>query len=283
LEFNMNNQTSLVSSSQPYSQVMNITPSMAQRWLEGANTANRKLSLAYAEKLAEEIRCGRWMLTHEGIAFSPHGVLLDGQHRLQAIVLADKPITMVVWFNISTDALLAINCGKARSIADTLMLAGGCGQVNSYDLATLRAMLGGLSSAPSLSAAQASQALQRHREAIEFAAVYRPRSTGRGISSATTRAVIARAYYSADGNRVAEFCKVLASSVASRADDEPAVLLLHYLQRTVGMRFDTVRDRYAKTERALWAYLRREKLSRLYGTSEELFPLPEERKVPTAA
>ena len=279
----MNPDTNLASSSKPYQQVMTITPSMAQRWLEGANTANRRLSMAYAERLAGEIRADRWMLTHEGIAFSPHGVLLDGQHRLQAIVLADKPVTMVVWFNISPKALLAINSGKARSIADTLMLAGGCGQVNNHDLATLRAMLGGMGSPPTLSAAQAAEALQRHGEAIEFASVYLPRNTGRGISIGTTRAVIARAYYSADANRLAEFCRVLTSSVATKPEDEPAVLLIHYLQRTLGMHSQTVRDRYAKTERALWAYLRREKLSRLYGTSEELFPLPEERKAQTAA
>ena len=74
---------------EPYCSLMTITPTMALNWLEHANTNNRKIIEAYVKKLARDMKAGRWRLTHEGIAFDPHGVLLDGQHRFAR---SSKPI-----------------------------------------------------------------------------------------------------------------------------------------------------------------------------------------------
>ena len=92
----------------PHSSRMSISPEMARRWLEVGNTRNRNMNMAYCERLARDMREGRWVLTHEGIAFSPNGRLLDGQHRLQAIILADLPVAMFVWFDVPAEALMAI-------------------------------------------------------------------------------------------------------------------------------------------------------------------------------
>ena len=43
------------------------------------------------------------MTTHQGIAFDENGVLQDGQHRLCAIVSANKPVDMMVTSGLSPD------------------------------------------------------------------------------------------------------------------------------------------------------------------------------------
>lgn len=95
-----------------------ITPEQAKTWLETKNTSNRKLRIHHAEYLASAIKNGDFKTTHQGIAFSKSGLLLDGQHRLAAIVIADKAVEMVVHFDLDDDAFICIDQGLKRSIAE---------------------------------------------------------------------------------------------------------------------------------------------------------------------
>jgi len=261
----------------PRVELMTVTPAMATNWLENANTRNRKLSDAYVSRLARDIAEGRWLLTHEGLAFDPTGVLLDGQHRLWAVVLADKPIQTYVWLNITPDALVAINNGRPRSIQDALTLAGGMGPVTTDEMATLRALLGGLGSPPKLTSGEAREALVRHRAAVAFAIASLSRSCPTpGVVTANTRAAVARAWYTQDRARVAEFSKMLVTGIAPDASAGIVLLLRNALARNVGGSHVDRCARYALTERALKAFLTGERLARLYPASIELFPLPDE-------
>lgn len=103
---------------------MTITPEIAGDWL-GHNTANRKVRDFRAVKLAEEIRAGRWFpLNGETIKFSPDGVLLDGQHRLLACIIADSPIETYAAFGVDAAAFKTIDQGFKRSVKDALYVAG---------------------------------------------------------------------------------------------------------------------------------------------------------------
>ena len=226
---------------------MTVTPDQALNWLDNTNTRNRKLSEAYAERLARDISQGRWLLTHEGIAFDPHGVLLDGQHRLWAIVLADKPVQMYVWFDVTSDALMAINNGKSRSTVDILRLAGGCGNVTGPQMATLRAMLTGYGPSITLTSSEAARAYGLHRKAIEFALDQLPRlSRAKGVPKATTRAVIARAWYSANRSRLASFCEMLISGMITDSNSSAILLLRQYLMDNRGYSYEQRRESYGK-------------------------------------
>ena len=258
-------------------QLMTVTPSMAARWLESANGHNRPLSESYAAKLARDIREGRWLLTHEGIAFDPHGVLLDGQHRLWAVVLADKPVQVFIWFNVTPEALLVINSGRARSLADNLRLGGGLGDVNCRDLATLRAMLGHGADGSSLTPGEAQGLLALHRDAVTFAGDQLPKITRvKGLSTGETRAVVARAFYSAAADRLGAFCEILRTSIARCDLDEMVITLRQYLTTSLGGSRPMRLERYSKMERILLAYLRGERMTKVYAAAKELFPLPEE-------
>jgi hypothetical protein len=171
---------------------------------------------------------------------------------------------------------MVINSGKPRSLADNLRLSGRCGEVTKNDLATLRAMLG-RGGDTSLTASEAASRLQAHRDAIAFAGENLPQvSHVRGISTGETRAVIARAYYTADRLRLEAFCRVLRTSIGrTEADRYPIMLRDHLRAHPSGGRSDRV-ERYQKTERALRAFLRGETLVKLCAIDAELFPLPGE-------
>lgn len=260
----------------PHCNLMTITPTMALNWLENANTNNRTVSDSYVKRLARDMTAGRWRLTHQGIAFDPHGVLLDGQHRLWAIVTANLPVEMHVFFNISPEALPVTDGVKPRSLADQLRLGQQHGQVTTRHTSTLKAMLGGMSGPLAMTPLEASDALGRHAVAVDFAINALPR--GKRICNATTRGVIARAYYSADQKRLREFGEMLSTGVVPNSDAVAVILLRQHLYNNGGNANHLLRERYARTERALAAFLKDEPITRLMPTKQELFPLPEEAK-----
>lgn len=262
-----------------YSITMTVTPQKAMHWLETANLRNRPVSQSHINSLARDIKNGQWKLTHEGIAFDPHGILLDGQHRLWAIVEADCPVVLSVSFNVSSDSLMAINRGKTRSVVDVLRLGNKDGNVSAHHTSTLRSMLGGMSCPPSLTVQETSEQLTIHREAIEFAVRHLSSCSCRGICNATTRAVIARAWYSADPELLIRFCELLTSGIISHIPSATVLVSLRqYLMTNTGSSSVQRREKYGRTARSLKAFLKGESISKLIPATKELFPLPEEKR-----
>ncbi len=103
---------------------MRITPELAETWLK-ANEGNRVLRQSKVLELAEMMERGAWRLTHQGVAFSPNGRLLDGQHRLQAIVLSGRTVEMMVTHGIDEDAYKVMDIHGKRSLADNLQKPRG--------------------------------------------------------------------------------------------------------------------------------------------------------------
>ena len=119
-----------------------ITPEVAKQYLEH-NTGNRRLNRSSVESLAREIREGRWQLTHQGIAFDENGVLIDGQHRLSAVVLANTSVEMMVARGIkpSENNIFAIDNGKKRTVRDMLQIGQyGPMYTNSQNIGAIQAL-----------------------------------------------------------------------------------------------------------------------------------------------
>lgn len=83
--------------------VIKITPQKAREWLDTTNTHNRKVSDVHVKKLAKSMREGKWVANGQSISFSADGTLLDGQHRLSAIVASGVSITCPVAYGIEDD------------------------------------------------------------------------------------------------------------------------------------------------------------------------------------
>ncbi len=111
------------------SQWMDITPALAQEWL-GANTHNRRLREDTVRAYARDMCNGEWVPTHQGIAFNDENALLDGQHRLHAIIRSKKTVRMMVTFGLPARVagkpemftMDAVDRGATRSVADQLDL-----------------------------------------------------------------------------------------------------------------------------------------------------------------
>jgi len=73
-----------------------ITPQFAIDILENHNPLNRNVSENVVQAYANDMKNERWLLTHQGIAFDVNGNLVDGQHRLWAVVFSGKEVLMNV-------------------------------------------------------------------------------------------------------------------------------------------------------------------------------------------
>ncbi|MFC6706550.1 hypothetical protein [Flexivirga alba] len=100
-----------------------ITPVKAAALLE-SNTSNRPLSRATVRVFAEAMKRGEWKTTHQGIAVDTNGLLVDGQHRLAAIIEADLPVKLTVFTEVSPDSFDVLDTGKKRNAADVLAIEG---------------------------------------------------------------------------------------------------------------------------------------------------------------
>ncbi|MFE4592651.1 hypothetical protein [Streptomyces laurentii] len=103
-----------------------MTPEMAEVLLSRA-VVNRRLDWGQVDFLADSITRKEWQLTHQGIALDgplDTGCLLDGQHRLNAIVKAGVPVWMYVFEGLPRAAFPVLDTGKRRSGVDALSFTG---------------------------------------------------------------------------------------------------------------------------------------------------------------
>lgn len=103
------------------SQIMTITPVLAKEWLSN-NPNNRKLSKQVVSDYAHAIRSGDWSLNGESIKISVGGQLLDGQHRLSAVVRSGESIQSVVISGLPDEVISTVDVGKKRTTADILSM-----------------------------------------------------------------------------------------------------------------------------------------------------------------
>ena len=108
----------------PTFQVEEITPDFAEQVLENKNKKNRAIKPANLKRLITAIDNGEWIITNQGLAFDKDGNLLDGQHRLQAIVKTGKTLSIMVARNMDPKIFNCVDTGVARTAADGLSIHG---------------------------------------------------------------------------------------------------------------------------------------------------------------
>lgn len=104
-------------------QIELIGPAEAQALLK-INTLNRPLSETTIRRYVQDMIAGAWQENAATIVISRTNRLLDGQHRLHAIVRSGATLRMLVSYDVDDDAFHTIDNGKTRSAADVLSLAG---------------------------------------------------------------------------------------------------------------------------------------------------------------
>lgn len=104
------------------SKVMMVDPALALAWLQRNIETNRPLRPTVVENYADEMRRGEWHLTHQGIALDIEDNLIDGQHRLAAVIKANVIVPMMVTVNAPRASFVALDGGVKRTLADRLTM-----------------------------------------------------------------------------------------------------------------------------------------------------------------
>lgn len=104
-------------------EVVDITPEIAEKYL-GHNTHNRRTRQRVVNAYAADMANGDWRWNGEGIKFDVDGVLLDGQHRLLAIIESGVTIRMPVFYGLPRETQETMDGGAKRKFSDVLQLRG---------------------------------------------------------------------------------------------------------------------------------------------------------------
>jgi hypothetical protein len=108
---------------EPEIEVIEITPDLAREWV-GHNTHNRKTRQRVVLAYAADMAAGDWAWNGEGIKFDVNGVLLDGQHRLLAIIESGVTVRMPVFRGLPPETQETMDGGVTRKFSDVLTLRG---------------------------------------------------------------------------------------------------------------------------------------------------------------
>lgn len=108
--------------------IYRVTPKVAQYWLDTYNLHNRNLVDNRAKVLAADMNNEDWKFNGDTIRFGidPDGdiILLDGQHRLAALLVSGKTYAFLVVTGLEATTQETMDFGAKRSFADVLHLRG---------------------------------------------------------------------------------------------------------------------------------------------------------------
>lgn len=118
-------------------EVVDLTPEAAREILE-QNRRNRSLREDYVRKLASAMERGEWTVNGEPIQIAQDGTLLNGQHRLNAVVESGVTVPMLVVRGLQPSAQMTMDTGTRRNLSDVLALHG---QTDTTNLGAMLSML----------------------------------------------------------------------------------------------------------------------------------------------
>ena len=99
-----------------------ITPELAEVYLSRNAEGQRKINPNRVADYAADMGKGLWVANGEAVIFDDAGRLIDGQHRLSAIIRAGVPVEMLVVRGVEGKSFQTIDQGFSR----TLKTLAGC-------------------------------------------------------------------------------------------------------------------------------------------------------------
>lgn len=254
---------------EPWSVWELISPDVATKYLETMVT-NRPLAQSQIDKFARDMTNGEWKRTHQGIGFDWDGHLFDGQHRLWAVIESGVSVWMLVTRGLDPDSNAGVDNGKNRTVTDTLFYRGK--KAGKLESGIARLLI--LADIAQPTRSEVVETYERHEEAITTVVGFFPSRTARLVQAATLTPLTRAWYHPPYREKLEKFATVFTSGRASDSE-EPIILLrefLLFMKATGGGNIS--KEIYWKTERALYAYLHGQRITKLFAAPKELFPLP---------
>ena len=167
------------------SQWLDVTPEMAKSWLAN-NFRNRPISDDVVAAYARDMSNGVWIPTHQGVAFNDRDELIDGQHRLHAILRSGRTVRMMVTFGLpgkiegkEMTTMDAVDRGRTRSVSDQLKIQHGLKET--VAIAAISAALGGICYGHRTRRLSVGQTLEIYRafeDAVNWVIIHRAKEHG---------------------------------------------------------------------------------------------------------
>jgi hypothetical protein len=92
--------------------------------LLGHNISNRRIKRRVVLSFADDMTNGRWKQAGAPLIQADDGTLLDGQHRLLAVIESGCTIEFLLVTGVERDAQPVIDTGTRRSLGDVLVMRG---------------------------------------------------------------------------------------------------------------------------------------------------------------
>jgi hypothetical protein len=118
----------------PTTAVVQVTPDQAAEWLANNNNHNRTIRESKVAAYARDMKSGAWQFNGDSVRFADDGTLLDGQHRLSAIIRSGMAVSVIVVWGLEKASQNTMDIGAHRLLRDQLHLAG---ESNSNELAAI--------------------------------------------------------------------------------------------------------------------------------------------------
>ncbi|GIV82843.1 MAG: hypothetical protein KatS3mg051_2197 [Anaerolineae bacterium] len=221
-------------STMPHVTILRVTPDMAKEWLKN-NDHNRTIAKKRVDLYASLMHAGRWYLSSDAIVLDTDGRLLNGQHRLLAVIQSGVASDFIVGFGWDPEAFYVLDDGKKRSGADALHIEG---HVSTKTLAAAAKLIhlfeqGALNSGltNSLPNAEIIKTVRRHPslpESVRFASRY----TDQAIASAPPSifAFLHYVYGREYQGEIEAFVQRCTTGVGIRSKSDPAFLFNKRMQ-----------------------------------------------------
>lgn len=255
------------------SYIVSVDPVLAREWLK-RNNFNRPRNDSSVAKYIRQIKQGRWQLTHQGIAFNRNGILLDGQHRLWAIVQSGQTVMMRVFVDQETEHYDVIDCGRNRSHLDVIRMSLKDASISTLHTTTLKCMLAGRDCRINnrWSSDELADLYVPYSGAVDFAVSRLRACRDRRVNDPTVRGVVARAWYYLPEESLELFCRHL-QNLGNRSAPRLIRDLSSSLLRWEDRQERTRREIYYRTQLTLDAWQRGGNTLNIEPETPELYPI----------
>ena len=267
----------LPADARPYNNayIVHVSPELAKQWLKIANNFNRQIKQEVIDMYVRQIKSGLWKRTHQGVAFTDDKRLLDGQHRLMAIVAANVTVPMLIFMDEAKENYEYIDCGRNRSNLDTMRMSERNSRLKLAHIHTLKAMLAGryCKTRGKYSNAELNDLFSQYAAAVNFAVEQIGDYPVKQINDPTVRGVIARACYYLNKDQLIDFCNML----KGQSQEHPVAKMVSAFRDCLMLwddrRENTKREIYKRCECILKAIQNNEKLVGFPTATDEHFPI----------
>lgn len=157
-----------------------ITPKLAAEFLEKRASNQRNVKNNLVLKYAKDMLNGDFIQETAEIIFLDDGTLADGQHRLLALIKANKTFTFRVTCGVPASALVHMDRGRNRSVRDIFQSNGqkpNFAEMASFEVRVLEAMR-------SPSDSDLITMAEKQQDSYEFASRYGVGTFGKTMSAA---------------------------------------------------------------------------------------------------